>query len=456
MRDLAPLLDDAAVRREATGLLRELLRIDTSNPPGRETPAALELARYLREAGVACELVARDPDRANLIARIPGTGDGPSLCFLGHTDVVPAPDAGDWAHPPFSGHLDEGGFVWGRGAVDMKNETVTRTVAFAALARSGFRPRGDLVLVCQADEEDGTGAVGLAWLVRERPDLACDYAIDEGGGARYELSDGRVVVTISIGEKATLPVRVSALGEAGHASTPDAGANAVYRLARLLDRLGGHRSERVLTPQVRAMLEVLLGPVDGDLDAVIEEVRTLHPDLALDLLPLLGATVAPTRLRASEALNVIPGRASVDCDCRLLPGGTADGLESELRRTLGDDLPYELDLLSGVMGGSSSPVGTPLYAACQSFLDEHDPGAILLPILMTGFCDMHFLREAFGTAAYGFWPVRTTPLDVYLSGFHNRDERIHADDLVYAVRFHLHAAHELAAWSRGGVPIRRS
>lgn len=204
------------------------------------------------------------------------------------------------------------------------------------------------------------------------------------------------------------------------------------------------------------MLEVLLGPVDGDLDAVIEEVRTLHPDLALDLLPLLGATVAPTRLRASEALNVIPGRASVDCDCRLLPGGTADGLESELRRTLGDDLPYELDLLSGVMGGSSSPVGTPLYAACQSFLDEHDPGAILLPILMTGFCDMHFLREAFGTAAYGFWPVRTTPLDVYLSGFHNRDERIHADDLVYAVRFHLHAAHELAAWSRGGVPIRRS
>lgn len=142
----------------------------------------------------------------------------------------------------------------------MKNETVTRTVAFAALARSGFRPRGDLVLVCQADEEDGTGAVGLAWLVRERPDLACDYAIDEGGGARYELSDGRVVVTISIGEKATLPVRVSALGEAGHASTPDAGANAVYRLARLLDRLGGHRSERVLHPRCGQCWRCCSGP----------------------------------------------------------------------------------------------------------------------------------------------------------------------------------------------------
>jgi len=448
MRDLTPLLDDAALREEAADLLRALLRIDTSNPPGRETPAAVELARYLEAAGIECELVARAPDRANLIARIHGTGDGPSLCFLGHTDVVPAPDAGSWTYPPFSGHRDEAGYIWGRGAIDMKNETVTRTVAFAALARSGFRPRGDLVLICQADEEDGTGSVGLSWLVRERPDVACDYAIDEGGGARYELADGRVVVTISTGEKATLPVRVSALGEAGHASTPEAGVNAVYRLARLLDRLGGHRPDRVLTPQVRAMLEALLGPFDDDLDGVIERVRALHPALALDLVPLLGATVAPTRLAASEALNVIPARATVDCDCRLLPGGTTDGLETELRRTLGDDVPYELDFLDGMVGGSSSPLGTPLYAACQSFLDEHDPGATLLPTLLTGFCDMHFLREAFGTVAYGFWPVRMTPLDVYLGGFHNRDERIHVDDLLHAIRFHLHAAHAIAALAR--------
>jgi acetylornithine deacetylase/succinyl-diaminopimelate desuccinylase-like protein len=448
MPGIAPQLDDAKLCDEATRLLRELLRIDTSNPPGRETPAALELARYLELAGVECELVARDPDRANLVARIAGTGDGPSLCFLGHTDVVPAPDPGDWAHPPFSGHLDQDGFIWGRGATDMKNETVTRTVAFATLARSGFRPRGDLLLVCQADEEDGTEGVGLSWLVRERPDLACDYAIDEGGGARYELADGRVVVTISTGEKATLPVRVEALGLAGHASTPDAGENAVYRLARLVDRLAAHRPERVLTPQVRVMLEALLGTLDGDLDRAVEQVRALHPDLALDLTPVLGTTIAPTRLGASTALNVIPSRATVDCDCRLLPGGTAEVLEAELRATLGDDIPYELEFLDGIVGGSSSPVGTPLYAACESFLAEHDPGAVLLPILLTGFCDMHYLREAFGTIAYGFWPVRTTPLDVYRHGFHNRDERIHVDDLVHAIRFHLHAAHAIGALAR--------
>ncbi len=447
MPDVAPLLENAAIREEATDLLRALLRIDTSNPPGRETPAAMELAAYLEAAGVECELVARDPERANLVARLRGTGDGPSLCFLGHTDVVPA-DASDWTHPPFSGYLDDRGFVWGRGATDMKNETVSRTVAFAALARSGFRPRGDLVLICQADEEDGVEQVGLTWLVRERPDLGCDYAIDEGGGTRYELSDGRVVVTVSAGEKATLPVRVTALGEAGHASNPAAGANAVVRLAELVGRLGRHQGERVLTKEARRMLETLLGPLGDDLDGLVERVRVLHPELALDLPPLLGATVAPTRLAASAALNVIPARASVDCDCRLLPGGTAGELERELRTTLGDDVPFELEFLDEQVGGTSSPLDTPLYRVCQSFLDEHDPGATLLPILLTGFCDMHFLREAFGTVAYGFWPVRHTPLDVYLNGFHNRDERVHVDDLVYAIRFHLHAAHEIAALAR--------
>ena len=438
-------MDDSTLSGEATELLRALLRIDTSNPPGRETPAAMELAGYLEAAGVRCELVARDPDRANLIARIPGTGEGPSLCFLGHTDVVPAPDAADWTHPPFGGHLDQEGYVWGRGATDMKNETVTRAVAFAALARSDFQPKGDLVLICQADEEDGVEEVGLAWLVRERPDLACDYAIDEGGGTRYELADGRVVVTISSGEKATLPVRVSALGEAGHSSNPALGANAVVRLATLLGRLGRHRGEPSVTPQVKVMLETLLGSVGGDLDAAVDRVHALHPELALDLPPLLAATVAPTRLAASAALNVIPARASVDCDCRLLPGGTAAALEEELRRTLGHDVPYELEVMGEPVGGTSSPIDTPLYRACQSFLGENDPGAALLPVLLTGFCDMHFLREAFGTVAYGFWPVRFTPLDVYLDGFHRRDERIHADDLLYAIRFHLHAAHAILA-----------
>src|SRR3954453_16035490 len=159
-------LAERDLRDEATALLRDLIRADTSNPPGHETAAATLLRDYLEDSGVECELVARDPARANLIARIPGTGDGPSLALLGHTDVVPADPTG-WRHPPFAGHVDEDGYVWGRGAVDMKNETATPAGARAVLARAGFRPRGDLLFVAEADEEDGEQQVGLAWLVRD-------------------------------------------------------------------------------------------------------------------------------------------------------------------------------------------------------------------------------------------------------------------------------------------------
>jgi acetylornithine deacetylase/succinyl-diaminopimelate desuccinylase-like protein len=435
-------LDDVALRAEATSLLRDLIRIDTSNPPGRETPAAVLLRDYLESAGVHCELVARYPERANLIARMPGTAEGPSLTFLGHTDVVPA-DAADWKHAPFSGDLDGDGFVWGRGAVDMKNQTATRAVAMAILARSGFMPRGDLTFIAQADEEDGTAAAGVQWLRDARPDIACDYSIDEGGGERLELADGRVVVPINVGEKATLPVLVTALGEAGHASTPTAGHNAVPRLAVLIERLARHRTKRILQPEAVRLIDVLAGPVDGDVDGALERATRLHPSFVDDLPPLFGSTIAPTRLRGSDARNVMPGRASVECDCRVLPGTTADDLERELRIALGDDLPYELEFLAAPTGGTVAPIDTALFDVCQDFLHEHDHGATLVPSISPGFCDSHFMRERFHTVAYGFWPFRRTPVDVYHDGFHNRDERVHADDLSYATRFHVYAAERI-------------
>jgi acetylornithine deacetylase/succinyl-diaminopimelate desuccinylase-like protein len=184
--------DFDALRDEATELLRALLRVDTSNPPGREPPAAELLRDYLEGNGVRRELVARDPQRANLVARVPGTGSGPSLMLLGHTDVVPA-DASDWTHPPFGGVLDEAGYVWGRGACDMKRETATRAVAVAEIARAGVALSGDLLFVAEADEEDGTNRVGMSWLVDERPDLAADYALNEGA-AGVHAHDERIHV----------------------------------------------------------------------------------------------------------------------------------------------------------------------------------------------------------------------------------------------------------------------
>jgi len=182
------------LRDEVRELTRELIRIDTSNPPGRESIAAEFLAGYLAEAGVESELTGPDPERLNLIARIAGAGEGPSLMLMAHTDVVPAPDA-DWSLPPFAGELRDGR-VYGRGAADMKGELAARVVAFAEVARNGETPPGDVVLVAEADEERNTADVGMSWIARERDDLRCDYAINEGGGTLLELADGRRVVTI--------------------------------------------------------------------------------------------------------------------------------------------------------------------------------------------------------------------------------------------------------------------
>lgn len=429
--------DEPALRDEAAALLRELIRIDTTNPPGRETAAASLLQRYLEAHGVECELVARDPDRANLVARIPGTGEGPSLALLGHTDVVPA-HADDWRHPPFSGHLDEEGYLWGRGAVDMKNELATRAVAVAALARSGVRPRGDIVLIAEADEEVGQQDVGLSWLVRERPDIRTDYALNEGAAERLVLADGRVVVTISVGEKAALGARITALGEAAATVCPTAGANAVPRLATLISSLAAHRAAPRLLPATHSLLESLAGPVGEDVTGAIARAHRLHPAFTTLLDPLFADTIAPTRLNGSPSLNIMPARASVDCDCRVLPGTTEEDLRAQFADALGNSVPYELEFLQPPTGGTISPVATPLFEVCRRFVAKNDPGAILLPTLCTSFTDSHYLRESFGTVAYGFWPVRTTPYEVVNAGLHGRDERIHVDDLGYAASFHLH------------------
>ncbi len=430
---------------EVVDLTRRLIRVDTSNLPGHETPAARLLQEFLADAGVDAELVATDPDRANLVARIPGTGDGPSLAFVGHLDVVPA-DARDWTHPPFEAVLDDDGFVWGRGAVDMKDEVAARTVALARLARQGFRPRGDLWLVMVSDEEDGRARTGMEWLVEAMPEIRCDLAVNEGGAGRLELPDGRVLHELSVGEKGTYPARVTALGEAGHASMPTLGRNAVPLLARLLagfEPLPAGGLPEITRPFFRA----LLGPVADDPDAdpaeLVAAARAAHPVLHHVVPALTGTTMSPTMLQAGTRINVIPARASVDIDCRVLPGTGAAEVEADLRGRLGDQVPYDLEWTHRFTQGSASPAQGLMADAIQQWLDVHDPGSRLLPTVCPGFTDSVYLRAAFGTAAYGFSPFLATPPEVIAAGFHNKDERVHVDDLAHSVRFHEHLARTL-------------
>jgi acetylornithine deacetylase/succinyl-diaminopimelate desuccinylase-like protein len=429
-----------ALRDEVVDLAQRLIRVDTSNPPGRETPAAELLAEYLREAGAECELAGPDPDRLNLIARVRGKG-GPSLMLMAHTDVVPAPPD-DWTVPPFSGTVRDGMLI-GRGACDMKGELAARAVALAALARSGEPPHGDVVLVAESDEERNVSDVGMSWLVRERPDVRCDYALNEGGGTLLELADGRKVVTVSVGEKRVTSMRIRVKGRAGHASVPAAADNPVGHAARAVELLLDFGADPRIPEEIAAALTGLGAP-EGDFEAAIAHVAKLHPHLAETLPPMTRLMVTPTGLRTYEPSNVIPPYADLICDCRALPGQDEDDVRDHVERALRGEVTYELEFLEPLAGGTASPIDSPLFRACEEYVDERVPGAVLLPLITTGFTDSHWVREAYGTVAYGFAPVFATDLDDYEAGIHGADERIAVDDLLEMTRLNVHVARALA------------
>src|SRR3954451_941009 len=239
---------------EVTQLLRRLVACDTSNPPGREAQAAAIVEDYPEPSGIECERVAKDPERPNLIARLRGRGSGPSLAFLGHLDVVQARRQ-DWSVEPFAGVIRDGA-VWGRGAVDMKCQVAATAVALATLARQGFVPNGDLMLLLAADEEVGEAGVGTPFLIEQPPDLAPDYVIGEGAGERYNTPAGPVYL-MDHGVKATCSVTLTVRGRAADASLRGNGQSAVFELARLLTRLAEHDAEPRIPPEVQPLVDLL-------------------------------------------------------------------------------------------------------------------------------------------------------------------------------------------------------
>jgi acetylornithine deacetylase/succinyl-diaminopimelate desuccinylase-like protein len=426
------------LRDEVTGLLQALIRLDTVNPPGNETRAAELLRDYLARNGVEATLVGRVPERMNLVARLPG-GDGPSLAFICHTDTVLA-DPAEWQRDPWGGELANGE-IWGRGALDMKGQVAASAVAFASLAREGFRPAGDLVFAATADEEVGK-EYGLEWLVQEHPDVVrVDFALNEGGGDRVVLGD-RVLYLCSTAEKMSAPFLLRVHGRSGHASMPGIADNALVKAARLVEVLGGYRPPRELIPEVAAFLRVVLGEAPPP-DEALERARSLHP-LAAELVePLLSLTVAPTMARASEKRNVIPAVCEVTVDCRILPGRTPEDVEPLIRDLLGRG-DYELEWIER-WGGTRSPIESPLWSVVERFVGELEPGASVAPICSAGFTDSHWLRDAFGTVAYGFFPARAMDAEVAARLIHSADERVPVDDLELGVTFLRHAARSLLA-----------
>jgi acetylornithine deacetylase/succinyl-diaminopimelate desuccinylase-like protein len=359
------------------------------------------------------------------------------LLLLSHTDTVVA-DAAEWTVDPWSGELrdDE---IWGRGALDMKGQVAASAVALATLAREGFEPAGDLVFTAVADEEVGEG-FGLPWLCAEHPDaVRTDYALNEGAGERIELL-GRPFYLCSSAEKMSSPFRLRVHGRAGHASVPGIADNALVKAAPLIEKLAAYRPQPQLGPETSALVEAIAGrPLEAA--EALELAREVDPTAAELLEPLLSLTLSPTMISASERRNVIPHLCEVDVDCRLLPGQAQAEVEPLLREVLGEG-EYDFEWIEG-RGGTRSTIESPLWDAVASFVAETEPDAALLPVSVAGFTDSHWLREAFGTVAYGFFPMRTMDSQLAARLIHSADERIAVDDLELAVRCFRHAAVEV-------------
>ena len=429
-----------SLRTEVTELLQELIRIDTTNPPGNETAAAELLQDYLQENGVASELYAKIPERANLVARIPGRGDGPSLLLLSHTDVVLA-DAAEWSADPFGGELRDGE-VWGRGALDMKGQAAANAVAIASLAREGFEPSGDLIFAATADEEVGAG-FGAQWLCEAHPDaVRSDYCINEGSGDRLELA-GKPFYICSVAEKMSAPFRLRVRGRSGHASMPGIADNALVKAARFITALGEYAPERKLTPEVEGLLETVTGEKPGSPEEALERARSIGQSFGEMVEPLLSMTLSPTIVSASRQRNVIPAICEVTVDSRLLPGMTPDQQQAVVREVLGEG-DYELEVLEA-HGGTRSPIDTPLWDAVDGWIQEVEPGARAAPICVAGFTDSHWFRQAFGTVAYGFFPARAMDVELAARLIHSADERVPVEDLELGVSFLRHAAQAIGS-----------
>jgi acetylornithine deacetylase/succinyl-diaminopimelate desuccinylase-like protein len=414
-----------------TEVLRELIRFDTTNPPGNET-ACIEFIRgQLDEAGCETRIYAKDPARPNLVSRLSG-GSAPPLLLQGHVDVVTT--AGQtWTHPPFEARLEDG-YVWGRGALDMKAGVAMLVHAFLRARRENVQLPGDLVLVVLSDEEAG-GNLGAQFLVEEQPGLfeGMRYALGEFGGFTLHLG-GKRFYPIQVAEKQICWLKATVRGPGGHGAMINR-RGTVARLGRFLTDLDRGRLPVRVTPVVRQSIEAIATALPRSHASVLRAL--LKPRLTKSSLRLLGAqaagfepmlrnTVNATIVRGGEKINVVPSEIEVELDGRALPGVSPEQLISELHALVGQDI--ELELVRHDPGPAEPDLG--LFDTLAGVIRELDPDGIPIPLLQIGVTDGRFFSRA-GVQTYGFLPMRLPEAFQFAKLIHAADERIPVDALEF-------------------------
>ncbi|MEM1660704.1 MAG: M20/M25/M40 family metallo-hydrolase [Candidatus Bathyarchaeia archaeon] len=435
------LLED--VEEEVITILSNLIKIDTTNPPGNETRAAEYLARILEEDGFECEILESAPGRGNIITRLRGSMGKPRLLLLSHLDVVAA-NPNEWSVPPFSGLIKDG-FVWGRGAIDMKSMTAIEVIVMKLLKRNNVQLRGDVIFAATADEERG-GQAGAGWLVENHFEkVKAEYVINEGGGQAIPVN-GRNIFTVQTAEKGILWLKVKSKGTPGHGSIPGVADNAILRMCHVIEKLGKYRDPIFLTSTVKHFLEVMakesphLGlllkalvenPANGD--EFIDKIAEQDKAFAEELRAMLRMTIAPTMVRGGIKENIIPSECEAVFDCRILPGQTTFSALSKIKTILGNVCDMEKLEFEVIQSNepSESPIDTPLYHTITRTLREFDSNCSVTPILLTGGTDSRFFRKL-GAVCYGFHPmVSDLPYGEILKMIHGVDERISTRNLIF-------------------------
>jgi acetylornithine deacetylase/succinyl-diaminopimelate desuccinylase-like protein len=447
---------DTALTGATTELLQTLIRnacVNDGTPEsGDEVRNADSLQHFLEGGGLDVERYESIPGRGSIVARIEGSDpDAPSLCFMGHTDVVPVSPEG-WTNDPFGGELirsaDGVDEVWGRGAIDMLNLTSSMAVAFRHLARTGFRPKGDLIYFGVADEEAG-GTWGAEWMFEHHPEaIDADYCLTELGGWSTVDDHGTRHVTVNIGEKGRAWRRLTVRGTPGHGSMPYGSDNALVKAAEIVRRIAEYRSAPRLDELWQAQVDALSLPDelrDALLDpaAIDDTLTTLPVPIARSCHALTHTTFSPNVAHGGQKTNVIPDTVDIEVDIRTVPGIEPEHVDAMLAEALGDlaDHVETTVLQEGI--ATQSPTDNALWDTLAHQTQVAYPGATIIPGLVVGGTDARFYRDR-GRVAYGAGLYSPTMDMATFSGrFHGHDERIDIESLALATDFWIEIAREL-------------
>jgi acetylornithine deacetylase/succinyl-diaminopimelate desuccinylase-like protein len=430
-------IDWPGVQDEAVSLLQDLLRLDTTNPPGNETAAIEYINALLQDLGLKPTVVSGAPGRPSLVVRIPGCGKRPSLMLDSHVDVVPA-NPSEWKVHPFSGDIKDG-CIWGRGALDMKHMTAMSLTIVRTIVRHKIPLQGDLVVTATADEEGGAN-LGAFHLADNHPDLVrADYAIGEVGGMNYTINGTRLY-PVQVAEKGVCWLRLKVTGPGGHGSMPKHDA-VPFRLSKLLERLAGLRFPNSPHPAALAFLDAMarLSPLPDR--AVLQAIRKgIATDVLIDrvipynkrggLRAINSHTCQPTVVRCGDKVNVIPTTGEVQVDCRMLPGTSPEEMTRLVEKAVGNLATVEF--MNGHRG-HATPMDNPLLSQIVRTMKVMDPEGVVSPYLMPGFTNGG-AWSGLGIKYVGFTPVMLPPTMDFPSLFHAPDERIPVDGFRWGVR----------------------